>query len=294
MPMTEIGIVPDDIPDPVILDTTPRFVRGSGFSRHAPNSRSAIRERHLPTVVYPDFGFRVVRTISPDLLPLAVTDDWSAPPGEARFAFHGNGTQVELTGTPSGVQVTPSSFRTPATVRVTSIDGTFKTFEITARATNANATYELRGIVGQPTWDLEYFAWPADLQPERQNHPDFAALSSLPAIRQERSLLRFDWHDGPPGADLPADHFGLRARSEVELPQGVFEFFLRFDEGLALRLDNVLIYDGRHNVRTIPINFWRELNSGHHTLDVAYFERAGDASLQFQLRRLDSVVRIAK
>ena len=66
-------------------------------------------------------------------------------------------------------------------------------------------------------------------------------LQGNPALVRDEPQIDFNWGEGRPATNLPADHFSVRWRRRVSFEAGTYRFFLRMDDGARALLDSQLI-----------------------------------------------------
>ena len=68
-------------------------------------------------------------------------------------------------------------------------------------------------------------------------------LQGNPVLVRDEPQIDFNWGEGRPAANLPADHFSARWQRRVSFEPGTYRFFLRIDDGARVYLDSQLILD---------------------------------------------------
>lgn len=116
-------------------------------------------------------------------------------------------------------------------------------------------------------WAARYFA--------NQTLTGTAALSRCDAN------INFDWGQGSPGARVPVDHFSARWTRTITFAAGNYEFNLRGDDGIRLKIDGVLVLDGWKDQSATTYTVIKTVAAGNHTLTVEYYENGADASASF-------------
>ncbi|HSN78142.1 MAG TPA: PA14 domain-containing protein, partial [Anaerolineae bacterium] len=116
-------------------------------------------------------------------------------------------------------------------------------------------------------WLGEYFANPN--------------LQGAPALVRVDPAVRFNWGFGSPAPNIPPDSFSVRWGRTVWFEAGQYRFQARVDDGVRVWLDNALIIDEWRDgsVRTVTAD--RTLSSGWHSLRIEYYERTGEALIDF-------------
>jgi hypothetical protein len=115
-------------------------------------------------------------------------------------------------------------------------------------------------------WQAQYFANPL--------------LSGDPVLAREDAAIQFDWGEGSPGPEVPADGFSARWTGEVWLSGGDYQYSLTVDEGARVWIDGqplLLAWP------SLPGRYYRlriQLSEGTHIFQVEYYEGTGLASIQ--------------
>lgn len=102
-------------------------------------------------------------------------------------------------------------------------------------------------------------------------------------VQRVDSAIDFNWGEGSPDPAIAADNFSARWTASRELPAGPYRFSAWSDDGIRVRVDDVLIIDqweegGARNFVT-DVNLVR----GLHNVDVEYFEAEGLALAQLSV-----------
>lgn len=84
----------------------------------------------------------------------------------------------------------------------------------------------------------------------------------------------------PPGVDI--NRFSLRAQTQEQFAEGVYEFQAGSDDGVRVYVDGDLIIDSFINRGFTPNENTAQkyLDEGFHTISVEYYQDGGDAQLQ--------------
>lgn len=103
-------------------------------------------------------------------------------------------------------------------------------------------------------------------------------LAGAPVLTQNIDNIQFNWGEGSPGPNVPADNFSARFQRNMSFSTGTYEFRATYDDGVRIYVDGQPI-----------INDWQEgsarsssaqqLLSGVHDIRVEYFEASGAAAL---------------
>ena len=106
-------------------------------------------------------------------------------------------------------------------------------------------------------------------------------LQGNPALVRDEPQIDFDWGEGRPAPNLPADHFSVRWQRRVSFEAGTYRFFLQIDDGARVLLDNQLILDEWEDGADRTINVDVTLPAGERALQVEFFESSGVARVSF-------------
>jgi len=99
--------------------------------------------------------------------------------------------------------------------------------------------------------------------------------------------LDYDWGMGAPNAAMAPDGFSARWTADVTLPEGVYRFVSRSDDGIRVWVNGTRIIDHwtvhpeAVDTATVP------LEAGTHTIRVEYFENTGVATVSLDWERVD-------
>ena len=136
---------------------------------------------------------------------------------------------------------------------------------------HARISFWTEPIADFPDWRGEYFGNPV--------------LSDLPYFVRNDQDINFDWGDGSPGSGIPADEFGVRWMRQVRFEQGGYLLHLTSDDGARLWLDGQLILDQWIDGLKTDLILSRDMSEGLHTVQLEYYERAGDARVHLWWER---------
>jgi hypothetical protein len=152
--------------------------------------------------------------------------------------------------------------------------------EVTADVPLSGGTHAVRveyyEATGQATLQVSW--------EKRDSYPDWKAeywnntsLTGLPVLVRNDVNLDFNWKTGSPDKLVPADNFSARWTRKVEVSTGTYRFHVIVDDGARLLVDNRLVIDawkdGSERELTVDI----PLASGSHTIQLLYYEKAGQA-----------------
>jgi hypothetical protein len=206
----------------------------------------------------------------------------------------GTDIPIEILNVPQGLDITPRRFWTPATIHIRAADGRLQPFVVQAARLDKPETIELRGVAGQVAWRRRFYATPNAATDNSAPPVDFETLRRALPMFSDDGYLHHNWGNRAPVRGLPRDHFAIVSDSEIDLPAGYYEFFLRADYAAALRVNGTTLlnapapdYPG-----VMPVSTWLELPAGKQRLEVDYLHREGNADVRFELRRIDSIGRL--
>ena len=106
-------------------------------------------------------------------------------------------------------------------------------------------------------------------------------LQGNPALVRDEPQIDFDWGEGRPAPNLPADHFSVRWQRRVSFEAGTYRFFLQIDDGARVLLDNQLILDDWEDGGDRTINVDVTLPAGERAIQVEFYESSGVARVSF-------------
>lgn len=112
------------------------------------------------------------------------------------------------------------------------------------------------------------------------------SLSGAPALVRNDVVVSFNWGNGAPGPNLPADNFSARWTRSLNFPGGLYRFTVQADDGVRLWVDNGLIIDQWHDSSPTTYVADLKLASGPHNLRLEYYERSGTGLIDLRWQRL--------
>jgi hypothetical protein len=107
-------------------------------------------------------------------------------------------------------------------------------------------------------------------------------LSGSPAmVRDDGTVLNFNWGDGSPGSvrGLGADNFSARWTRTVNFGSGTHRFTVTVDDGARLYIDGLKIIDAWSIQAPTTYTADMSLSAGNHEVKLEYFESGGGASV---------------
>ncbi len=157
-------------------------------------------------------------------------------------------------------------------------------------------TRDVNLAAGQHTLVLEYFEnigaasvvfsfQPASFAGWKAEYFANRELSGVPVLVRDDPNLDFNWGDGSPASEVPADDFSARWTRTLNFDAGTYLFSLIVDDGARLFLDNAQMIDEWHDGAT-TYSFTTNLTGGPHAIRVEYFEHRGNARVGLSWARL--------
>lgn len=134
-------------------------------------------------------------------------------------------------------------------------------------------------------WDHQglYPEWKGEYYGNRQ-------FAGEPVLVRNDAEIKFDWGAGAPGPQVPADNFAVRWTRTLNFVEGPYRFYARVDDGVRVRVDDVLIIDEWHEgaATTYVGHIW--LEGGPHRVRVEYMELGGLALAQVSWEKVERFV----
>lgn len=216
----------------------------------------------------------IVPTVTSTPTPVPPTSTWTPTPTATRppdevpptFTWTPTPTATERPATepePTWTPVRPTATWTPAppTATWTPAPPTATRTPVPPTATST--------VTPAPTWLGEYF--------------DNPELKGKPVMTRRDARIRFDWADGAPGQEMPADQFSVRWTRTVTVEAGVYHFSVQADDGVRVYVDDKLIIDEWHSAQDTIYQAFAQLTGRPHTLKVEYFEDSKEASINLTI-----------
>jgi len=123
-----------------------------------------------------------------------------------------------------------------------------------------------------PDWKGEYFG-----------NPD---LAGAPVVVRNDPAVDFDWGEGSPRPELPADNFSVRWTRRLWLEEGPYQFRALVDDGVRLWVDGKLVINAWADGPVREVSGHIYLAGGSHEMRVEYYERSGRAVVRLSWERL--------
>lgn len=154
--------------------------------------------------------------------------------------------------------------------------------------------YERSGEAGLALWwekvadqdddddddDDDYSDWKGEYYSDRD-------LDDREFTRNDEDI-DFDWGDGAP-RDLPHDNFSVRWTRRIDFSDGRYRFEARADDGIRVYLDGKRIIDEWHSSDGDDLYTVERDLSDEYKLVVEYYERSGDARVEFGWERIGDI-----
>lgn len=113
----------------------------------------------------------------------------------------------------------------------------------------------------------------------RGEYFDNAGLVGDPVLVRDDETILFDWGEGQPAPNLPADNFSVRWTRAWRFSAGTYRFVVRVDDGARLYVNGRLVLEDWRVAAERALTADVTLTEGEHTLQLEYFEAGGRASV---------------
>jgi len=100
-----------------------------------------------------------------------------------------------------------------------------------------------------------------------------ANLEGQPAVVRTDEHVGFDWADGAPMPELPAEGFSVRWSRVVVFEQGNYVFYATMDDGMRVYVDGELLIDEWRDRSRREVVVGRQMSAGNHALRVEYYDK---------------------
>jgi hypothetical protein len=114
------------------------------------------------------------------------------------------------------------------------------------------------------------------------------SLSGSPAIERTELDLDADWGTGSPDPAISADYFSARWTRYVDVTPDTYHFSVTCDDGIRVWVDGDLLIDEWRGQPATTYTASRYLGTGHHLIQVEYYEKDGVAVARFALIQGDA------
>ena len=129
----------------------------------------------------------------------------------------------------------------------------------------------LAGPSGDPlaAWTGEYFS-----NRDLEGTPDLVRLDGA---------INFDWNSGAPDPKLTRDNFSVRWTRSIYLNKGRYQFRIQHDDGMRVFIDDNNVYDSWTDQKVSYKTKSVDLEEGHHTFRVEFYDHLGNAVVRFTI-----------
>lgn len=133
-------------------------------------------------------------------------------------------------------------------------------------------TWDKTSSTSYPDWKAQYY-----------NNKD---LSGTPALVRNDQELDFSWATGSPAVGINADGFSVKWTRTVKFTAGTYRFRAQADDGVRVWIDNERIINEWHDSSASTTYAVDKNLSGSHSIEVQYYENAGNAKVVVWWERL--------
>lgn len=112
------------------------------------------------------------------------------------------------------------------------------------------------------------------------------SLDDLPVLTRNERVVAFDWGLGSPSPQIGGDNFSARWTRKLDLTDGVYRFSVRADDGVRVWVDGQPLIDHWRDSSGETYKAEIGLTGGAHNVKVEYYERTGNALIQFDWQRI--------
>ena len=127
----------------------------------------------------------------------------------------------------------------------------------------------------------EYLDWKGEYYDNRE-------LEGEPVLVRNDVNVNFDWGEGPPASEVPADNFSARWTRSLNFSEGEYRFFAHVDDGIRIWIDDRVIVDQWYENAPAAYEGYAWLNSGSHNMRIEFFEAAGSADVHVWWEEIQS------
>ncbi|MCB0225904.1 MAG: PKD domain-containing protein, partial [Anaerolineae bacterium] len=113
-------------------------------------------------------------------------------------------------------------------------------------------------------------------------------LSGSPVLVRNDVAVSFDWGQGSPAPELPADNFSARWTRTLDFSAGAYRFYTRTDDGVRLWVDGNLLIDQWRETAPATHSADIYLTGGAHSIKMEYFDATGGALAVLGWERIDT------
>jgi PA14 domain len=111
-------------------------------------------------------------------------------------------------------------------------------------------------------------------------------LSGDPVLERDETEINYDWRSDSPENAVNDDNFSARWTRYLYLEQGRYRFEANSDDGVRVYVDGQRIINGWSNHGVQSFSATLDLNTGHHLVQVDYYENSGAAVIRFNWNRV--------
>jgi hypothetical protein len=132
----------------------------------------------------------------------------------------------------------------------------------------AQLSWALRGTSPTyPDWRGEYYT--------------NASLLGAPSVVRNDAAINFNWGQGSPAAEIPADNFSVRWTRQAHFgTAGTYTFTATSDDGIRVKVDGTWVINRWQDQAATTVRGDQWLAAGTHTVTVEYYEHGGVAQAQ--------------
>ena len=113
-------------------------------------------------------------------------------------------------------------------------------------------------------------------------------LADTPVVTRCESAVSVPEYSGPVGTPLGGDRYSVRWTTSRELAAGAYEFSVRADDGIRVKVDGTPVIDQWREQGATGYTATVDLAAGRHEIVVEYYENAVSAVAQFGFRRVEA------
>lgn len=115
-------------------------------------------------------------------------------------------------------------------------------------------------------------------------------LAGPPTLIRDDPVLDFNWGEGSPAPEIPADRFSARWTRTQFFDAGLYRFSVRVDDGARLYVDGQLILDEWRvgAAREVAVDY--QMSQGEHTVVLEYYEEGQVALVRLQWEQIEQTV----
>jgi len=114
-----------------------------------------------------------------------------------------------------------------------------------------------------------------------------ASLHGQPVLVRNDFYVDFSWGHESPAEGVPADDFSVRWTRTREFRNDMYRFTVTVDDGVRVFVDDDLIIDEWHEASAATYSVELSMAEGTHALRIEYFDRVGNAQIQFGFSRIN-------